>query len=1136
MSKRPIFYDSTQRRASRVEWIGRGAALLSTLVGTAFIASILIFHKPPELQLPARQLQTSGSEIDRTARVRHLLPAMRGLAMEAFAARQQSSVKPELEPASTAEKPASGTLDGQPHPLTVGFVVDWDPTSLASLKRHLDQLDWVVPNWFTLKGETSELDVQLDREMLDHVRRTKPSAKILPLLQNVSGESWHGDDLARMLANPAIRQARIAEIAEVLADNKLSGLFVDFEEVPQKAQPDLLSFVKELKAAFSPHGWIVAVAAPFEDADWDYRAYSQASDYLALMAYDEHWESGEPGSIASQDWFQKCLDKRMRVLPSERTIIALGAYGYDWEDKSSADDLTFQEVMDIARESKASIKFDPTTLNPGFSYKDDTDTTHQVAFLDAVTLHNQIQAANAYRPAGFALWRLGAEDPSVWQVLGRTSQRPGLPRIEAIEAGDDVNYSGEGEILQVASEAKDGARSIDAVSGSGIITQETYKTLPSSFELKRGGFKPNSVALTFDDGPSSDWTPKILDILAEKNVHATFFVVGENGLSRPDLLKRIVDEGHELGNHTFTHPNLADTSAETTVVELNATQRLVEAVTGRSMRMFRPPYLGDAEPQTAGEIAAIKVAQSLGYNIIGLKVDPDDWQEPTAGTIVERVLDQVGNSDAEERGQVVLLHDAGGNRANTVAALPALIDALRAKGYNIVTVSQLAGWSRDQVMPPVPVDVMTRSLDLAVFDGISWTEFGLHWLVVMAIALGLLRLLVLCGLAMWHKLRETSPPASDGCPGVSVLIPAYNEEKVIVASVRRILESRHNELEVIVIDDGSKDRTAEKVREAFGNDSRVHLLCIPNGGKANAVNAGLEHTTGEIVVALDADTQFEPETIPRLARWFADEQVGAVAGNAKVGNRINVLTKWQALEYITAQNLERRALAALDCITVVPGAVGAWRRSVLCELGGFPADTLAEDQDLTIAVQRAGYRAVFDSEAVAWTEAPDTLGGLARQRYRWAFGTLQCLWKHGRALFNSSHKVLGFVALPQVWLFQIFLSLLSPLIDLILLFQILTTSLDYMHHGSSYDPSALEITLFYYGLFMAVDLGASVIAFAFEKGERWRLLWWLVLQRFGYRQIMYYVVLKSVVSAIKGRFVGWGKLDRKATVTVGSKA
>ena len=284
------------------------------------------------------------------------------------------------------------------------------------------------------------------------------------------------------------------------------------------------------------------------------------------------------------------------------------------------------------------------------------------------------------------------------------------------------------------------------------------------------------------------------------------------------------------------------------------------------------------------------------------------------------------------------------------------------------------------------------------------------------------------------------------------------------------------------------------------------------------------------MVALDADTHFEKDAISKLVRWFQDPAVGAVAGNAKVGNRVNMITRWQALEYVTSQNLERRALAALGCITVVPGAIGAWKREALERLGGFPANTLAEDQDLTLSLLTAGYTVLYDSSAIGWTEAPDTVSGLIKQRFRWAFGTLQCLWKHRRITLRPRYGTLGLVAIPQIWLFQFLLTAIAPLVDLALIWQIITSSLQLLQHQDQYDPDTLRKVVAYYLIFLVIDLGSATVALLMERREKWRLVPLLVLQRFGYRQLMYWVVLKALFTAAIGPLVGWGKLERKATV------
>jgi len=494
-----------------------------------------------------------------------------------------------------------------------------------------------------------------------------------------------------------------------------------------------------------------------------------------------------------------------------------------------------------------------------------------------------------------------------------------------------------------------------------------------------------------------------------------------------------------------------------------------------------------------------------------------------------------GGDDKQCSRNIILLHDAGGNRQQTVEALPVIIDRLRGMGYSFVPVSQLAGLSRDQAMPALSAsDQAAAATDLFIFEALGFSVVALGWIFLFAISIGIFRAIALSLLALVQARREgrTIFPAIDPDRFVTVMIPAFNEATVIERAVRGVLASANVRIEVIVIDDGSTDGTSDVIRAAFSDDPRVRLLTLENGGKARALNEGLALATGEIVIALDADTQFEPTTIARLARWFVDPELGAVAGNAKVGNRVNIVTKWQALEYITAQNLERRALASLDAMTVVPGAVGAWRLSAILQVGGYPDDTLAEDQDLTIAIQRAGWKVHYDQYAIAWTESPESMAGLAKQRFRWAFGTLQCLWKHGRVISSGKPRGLAFVGLPQAILFQIVLAAISPIIDLALLVSFAMTWLAVEAHGWAQTQHDVEKMLLYWLVFTAIDMLAATIAFALERREKWSLLWLLIPQRIGYRQVMYYVVLKAIAQALRGPRVGWGKLKRTGRVTV----
>lgn len=1149
----PVFYDPRGRRWRHVRRTYLTLGVIITALVAVFIASVLAnpFLGP---QLNLRPLAHLPHVTDLKPRPPAVLPnpreakakkAQAELQRELSKTRVTPGLRPELmpiaPPPSTTPLPAPAQFTSKP--LSIGFYVDWDESSYASLERNLDHLDWVVPQWVHLidpKDNGSPIGVELEAKALNLIREKRPQIQILPMVQNLNDEKWESDVLARAVATEDSRQKLIAALAQFIDQNKFGGVCVDFEEPTKETQANLLRFMQELGAAFKLHGWIVTQAVPFDDPDWNYRDYSAASDYLMLMAYDEHWStSDEVGSVAGQSWYERNLASRMGDLSPAKTIIAIGNYGYDWTvGTKKAREVSFQEAVISAHDSEAAITFDDKSRNPYFTYEEEDNSNHAVWFLDGVTAYNQIRAASGYRPAGFALWRLGSEDPSIWSIFGANQWdlRPDV--LRRIVYGYEVDFEGTGEILRVVASPHDGERSVQTDQQTGFITSEKYISTPSSYVIQRAGDHPGLIALTFDDGPDPKYTAAILDILKQENVPAAFFVIGKNGQAHPDLLRRIVNDGHELGNHTFTHPNLGEMPDRITTLELNATQRLIESITGRSTVLFRPPYFGDAEADKPEEVEPAIIARDLGYVMVGLRIDPSDWKpDVTADEIVQRTVARAMDKNPETRGQVVLLHDSGGERAATVEALPRLIHELRARGFKFVQLSDLGGWTRDQVMPPLPPSqsFYTRT-DMFAFLILSTGGWLLQWTFIIGIVLGLGRLLVIGALAFaqWlrSRRRQRLHAGEQYEPFVSIIVPAYNEEFVIEATIRSLLNSDYDNFEIIVVDDGSADRTSDVVREHFGDQPLIRLVTAPNEGKAAALNLGLRYAKGEVIVALDADTQFPAETIRALARRFVDPEIGAVAGNAKVGNRINIVTRWQALEYITSQNMDRRAFASLNCITVVPGAVGAWRKELIERCGGFSSDTLAEDQDLTLQIRKLGYKIGYEEAAIGWTEAPQTLRMLARQRFRWAYGTLQCVWKHRDTLFRPRYGAIGFVAMPNVWIFQILFPLISPVMDLILVYTLLSNALDWLQQPTGYRFTNLQQVLFYYAMFLAVDWCAAGFAFMLERKERWRLLWWLFLQRFCYRQVMYYVMVKSVATAVRGAVVGWGKLERKATVEV----
>jgi len=1117
----PIFYDPSGRRRRRFA-LGVAAFIALLLLSTVvFAASIGIVPVQPLLPI------NSERPFHRLAPPHDTLLKRTGRTVDWYTRKLTGETR-------AKEAKTAGNV-----PLAIAFHVPWDGQSAESLRRHINDLDWVIPGWVSVTGPKHTITVFSDTAGRAVINGAAHRPLVLPMIQNAIQGQFDGPGMAAMLHDPKLRKAFLDKLEPWLLANRAAGAMFDFEQLPPSAQRDYLAFLAEANTRFDRHGWLITIAVPVGDRSWNLPAYAKIVDRIFLMSYDEHENSGDPGPVASQAWFARAVADAARGVSASKLVVTIGSYGYNWYP-GGADPVTVEEAWQIARDSDAMPSFDPASGNSGFSYEED-GKKHVVWFLDAASAYNQIGFLRRAGLGGIALWRLGSEDPGIWSIFGRS--HPTLPPanvIEAIPNGTDVDIEGRGEILKVGATPAAGQRKVTTLR-DGYITAVDFLKLPSQYMIQRTGYSPNKIALTFDDGPDPQWTPQILDILKRYNAPATFFMVGENGLTERGLLERIVREGHEVGSHTYTHPNLAGASATDTDIELNANQRLFQAFTGRSLRLFRAPYFGDAEPTTADELGPVYRAQERGYISVGLHVDAEDWQRPGVQAIIDNVVDGVAKrgtgcasgDDDQCSHNIVLLHDAGGDRQQTVEALPTIIEKLRAMGFTLVPVSELAGLSRDQAMPAIsPGDRAAAQADLFLFGTMGAVVTALGWIFFFAISIGILRAVLLSALALIQARREgrTVFPAIDPDRFVTVMIPAYNEEAVIERSIRTVLASTDVRIEVIVIDDGSKDRTSEIVRDAFADDPRVRLLTLENGGKARALNRGLELATGEIVIALDADTQFEPTTIARLARWFGDPTLGAVAGNAKVGNRVNLVTRWQALEYITAQNLERRALASLNAMTVVPGAVGAWRLEAVRSVGGYPDDTLAEDQDLTIAIQRAGWKVHYDQFAVAWTESPENFKGLAKQRFRWAYGTLQCLWKHGRIIGHGKPRGLAWVGLPQAILFQIVLAAISPIIDLALIVSFALTWLAVEQHGWDQTQHSIEKMLAYWLIFTAIDLLSAIVAFALERREKWSLLWLLIPQRVGYRQVMYYVLLKAITQALRGPLVGWGKLQRTGRV------
>ncbi len=1172
MPDKQIFFDPQRKRWKRLRRILDVIAVATTLVLAGFIFNMLRSQPLPELLLPSlkhnyRALPDRGAAL-RGAKPQH--PAHR-----------KTDRKPSEIPFNTGEG------------LRAAYYVPYDAASYASFKQHVHQIDLLFPEWLHVDGTEPVLKAfdneshrtypvvngqsVHDPDDLGRIKRAIQAARedteVFPHVNNYnsSNQSWDGR-VGGMLADEGNRAKLRGQIVQFFAAfPSYHGLSLDFESLPDHAMPAYTAFIHELYGDLHARNLRLYVTAAAGTPDALLKQIAENSDGIVLMNYDEHEAESAPGPIASQNWFVGNLVRVLKVVPKEKLICALGNYAYDWAltippkptrgHKAAkptvvdTEDLSVSDTWQRASDADADLDLDYDSLNPHFEYIDEDDNQrHVVWFLDGVTLLNEMRAARGLGLQTFALWRLGWEDSSLWNVWDKPTNPAALEALKSVAPGHDVDVEGEGDIMRVTGLPHEGKRTVQVDTDEPdprkkLIIDEHMDVYPQNYTISYYGYRPNKVAISFDDGPDPKWTPRILDALDKENVKGTFLVIGEEALENIGVLKREIREGHEIGNHTYTHPDISSISTRQLDLEIKLTEQLFASKLGVQPLYFRPPYDIDEEPDTDDQAAPIVHVQRSGYIVVGNKIDTDDWDERVRKTpeeIAQSVLDQLARmkKSPQFRGSIILMHDGGGDRSATVAALPVLIETLRAHGYTFVPVSALIGKTPAEVMPKLTAWQFVR----AIPDAIAFSTLAIIGnFIVMVFFVGDVLMsarLVLVGIfAVIDRLRRPHRQASPGFnPRLAVLIPAYNEEKVIVRTIRSVLHSDYENLRVIVIDDGSSDNTFEVARAAYAKEiaaGRVEVLTKDNGGKAAALNYALERLDEEFYVGIDADTVIAADAISKLIPHFEDALVGAVAGNAKVGNRVNLWTRWQALEYITSQNFERRALDLFNVVTVVPGAIGAWRTAPVKKAGGYPLNTVAEDADLTMGLLEQKYKVVYEDRALAFTEAPIDAGGLMRQRFRWSFGTLQAVWKHRLAFVRN--KAMGLFALPNILIFQMFLPLVSPFIDLMFVAGIVHYLVDRHYHPEAASAASFMKLVAYFLTFLLIDFVTSAVAFSLErrhpanKGDGW-LLFHIWLQRFAYRQVFSIVLFKTLMRAIDGKPFNWDKLERTAQMSKQTEA
>jgi peptidoglycan-N-acetylglucosamine deacetylase len=1016
--------------------------------------------------------------------------------------------------------------------IRAAFYVNWDAGAFSALQAHISKLNMVLPQWFFINPNTESLEIKIDTAALALMKKGK--VKILPVLTNLNtakgDDNWDNELLKKVLGNVEKRKKLIADISTALSKYQFEGINIDFEEWDAFSAKYVLDFQKQLYDTLHVQNKIVSQdLLPLEEGEAEAIKLADYNDYVFLMAYNQHWSGSASGEICEQRWVEKVLDQATKKIQSEKIILCLAGYGYDWKEGSEGVVVKYPEALSLALNSKAVIDFNDDTYNSYFEYTDQDSAYHEVYFVDAASTFNTMRLADEMETGGTALWRLGSEDERMWTFYNRDLSNAGLAKTafdfstlkEVAFVQNTPSYVGNGEVLDVQSYPQSGEFSLEIDSAENIISEQVYTKLPTQYVIKKWGNVNNQVVLTFDDGPDETYTAQILDILEKEKVPASFFITGANAQDNLPLLKRINKNGYEIGNHTYSHPNISEVSTARAELEMKSTRLLIEAVTGKSTVLFRAPFNADSEPTTVAEIIPIALSKKNNYYTIGESIDPRDWEEDiTAQKIYDRVVAQY---ETNPKKGIILLHDAGGDRKETVKALPDIIHYFKQKNVEITTVGNVLGKTPEEIMPTVNKNIAS------VNSAVAFTIFGFKKVTaiifIIAFYLGLLRIITILSLALLQKRKSKKEAAlllaNLAQPPVSIIVPAYNEHVTVLRTIENLLQQQYPHFNIIFVDDGSKDDTFSLVLEKYGNNKKVEIYVKENGGKATALNFGIEKSTNDFVVCIDADTVLLPNAIKEMMHFFVNEKVGAVAGNVKVGNAFNLLTKWQSIEYITAQNIDRRAFDYVNGMAIVPGAIGAFRKEAIIDAGGFTSDTLAEDCDITMRINQNGYIIRNCNTAIAMTEAPETIKPLIKQRVRWSYGVMQSFWKNKHACFNYKYKGLGLFGLPNILLFQMILPLLSPIADLLFIFSLFWQSSQIRGNDS---------LIFSYLVLLLIDLIFSAIAFYFEK-ESFKKLWYVIPQRIFYKPLMYVVIIKATLKALKGETQLWGTLKRTGNVS-----
>ncbi|GGE59063.1 hypothetical protein GCM10011517_28470 [Actibacterium pelagium] len=919
------------------------------------------------------------------------------------------------------------------------------------------------------------------------------------------------DELAKMLAGEVdeIIQAALPN-PEAAKASGVSGVCLDLSGFGNISPSLVLSALGVLEQHLDRSGLGQCLIGPSEAAFLRDPDILATVDIAVAVLIDA--KTSPTVAPATGAWIVKQVGELHEAAKTGKLRFAISAAGISWEGgQRRSSRVSYAVAMDQAATYSSPPTFDAKASSMMVRFIDVEGRPNQIWLPDAVTMSEALKAIPESIPV--VIWPIGYEDPTLWEVFLDGSAKP----PETVSLGEQVIETVEDGIFVSTSEGRLGVRRFEAAISPEVgLSALSYDIIPKAPWLSEiANVSLPSLTLTFDGLGDLDDFDSVLNALSGAEVKATFLLGLEDTLLRSDRITRLLEEGHEIGLLAEGDIDGDGLVSGLDRFSFDLSQHALHHHTGTLPVLVRHPSRSPLAVSRVAELAVARELQKQGRLALPTGISaPYGQYDPRAfhEVVLAAVLSQPFG--------IVRFDFSSGNSKSVSDSFKTTLDLFLAEGIQILSMPEVV--ETDAQRLHAYTDAQPDILDKVVYGSLrfSWNSFEDFFLILALIVLIRAPIQIVLAL-IWRNRYPVEPNYK---PEVTVVVPAFNEEQVIARTIASILDSTYRHLKVLVVDDGSADHTAGIVEELVASDERIELIRETNHGKWYAEDIAINNLDSPIFVVIDADTLLHPDAIEYLVQPFRDPKVGAVAGTVEVGNQMNLITRCQAVEYTVSQELMRRAYQAFNGILVVPGAIGAWRTDAVREAGFVTGDTITEDADLTVAVNRANYRVVYQPDALSYTEVPETLRQFMKQRLRWSLGILQVSWKHKRAILEG--RGIGLISIVESLWYRLVSGVVYPLLDLLLVGLLLQSVFAF---ALGVQPIAFGFSFEFYLAIAAhvfLDVVNLIFAFWFKRRWDWSLLLISPLMRLGFVQLLYISSFRALYHAVTGKLDVWEKIFR----------